>query len=167
MADNKKVKEVNRDDILRYPDLYQEHFSEKMLLDKIDNFVYNFLVKNKIVGECTWEDGRAVYGKIPFGEMAVYTSKTKGGIVKAYVSTTINPDEETVTVTVDVNGIHGQVVLEHTSIKHGHVDFAGLSAPMLDIQEEVTYCDLIKNDLPTEVKSRKYTPPSFIPPYVW
>lgn len=162
----KKNKEVKKDDVLKYSEVYNEHFTEKMLVEKAKDFVHNFLFANNIYGkESDWEGGRAVYGQLPFGDSAVYVVKTSNGIVKATVTSLIDNDAETITLGVDAPGCkHGEKVIEHLTIKHGYVNWYELDAPNLDIQENTTpVSNTFKDTLPKfeDVKPRMKQQPQF------
>ena len=151
MADKKeKIKEVKREDVLAHPEVYVEHFTEKMVVEKAEHFVFNYLFQNNIYGESNWEGGRVVFAQLPFGEPAVYVVKMKNKTVKATVTALIDVDAEEITIGVDAPGIkHGEKVISHLTIKHGYINWYELDGPTLDIKEpEIVIKDAIKDDLP-------------------
>lgn len=132
MADNKKVKEVSKEDVKEYSEVYNEHFTEKMLVEKARDFIYNYLFQNDIYSkESDWEGGRAVFGQLPFGDPAVYVvKKSKKGTVKATVTATIDPDKEEIVIGMSAPGCkYEEKTIRHLTIKHGHINWYDLDAP--------------------------------------
>jgi len=160
-------KEVKKEDVLMHCEIYKEHFTEKVLVERAEIFVYNFCFNHGILGKDSgWEGGRAVYAQLPFGDDAMYIASKNGK--KVVVKAEIIPDEEKIILSAIYGKIKEQRVIEHLTIKHGYINWLDEQPPVINIEgiEFVDENPFPKKDIPTDtnVKPRQQRQPQVMPP---